>query len=148
MELEEMKKWKSYVFNTHTNNVKLELEKIYKQYCSNDIKWIKEESKKDYKMFKSFIDFRLYISGGNVTSMGNIGCGSVSGFLDEIFYWNDLLCDYVGQYRGDFDSECRDALEELLDKSNLKQDIVEGLDIKKLILDGYDEHCELNDYEE
>jgi hypothetical protein len=148
MELKEMKQFESYVFNTHNNNVKLKLEKIYKQYGLSNIGCMKEENKKEYKMFKGFIKFRLDVSGGNESSMGSIGCGSVSGFLDEIFLLNNLLDDSVGQYRGDFASECRDALEELLDKSNFKQDIVEELDIKKLVLDGYDKYYELNDYEE
>jgi hypothetical protein len=148
MELKEMKQFESYVFNTNTNNVKLKLEKIYKQYGLSNIRCMKEENKKEYKMFKGFIKFRLDVSGGNESSMGSIGCGSVSGFLDEIFLLSNLLDDSVGQYRGDFASECRDFLEELLDKNNFKQDIVEGLDIKKLVLDGYDKYYELNDYEE
>jgi hypothetical protein len=148
MELKEMKQFEGYVFSTHNNNVKIELEKLYKKYCLGDIEWMKEENKKDYKMFKGFVKFRLNVSGGNESCMGSVGCGSVSGFLDEIFLFNDLLCDYVGQYRGDLASEYRDYLEELLEKSNLKQEIIEGLDIKKLILDGYDKYYELNDYEE
>ena len=148
MELKEMKQWESYVFNTHTNNVKLELEKVYKEYCLGDIEWIEKEDKKDYEMFKSFIDFRLGVSGGSESTMGSVGCGSISGFLNEINLFDDLISDYVGDYRGIMSSECGECLEGLLENCDFKQNVVEGLDIKKLIMDLYDEYHGLNDYEE
>jgi hypothetical protein len=148
MKLKEMKQWKGYVFNTNTNNIKLELEKVYKEYCLKDIECIKEEDKKNYKMFKSFIDFRLDVSGGNKSTMGSVGCGSVSGFLNEIILFNDLMDDFGGAYRGDFASECGEDLEGLLENCDFKQEVVEGLDIKKLIMDLYDEYHGLNKYEE
>jgi len=148
MKLKEMKQWKSYVFSTNTNNIKLELEKVYKEYCLSDIKWIEEDDKKNYKMFKSFIDFRLNVSGGNKSTMGSVGCGSISGFLNEINLFDDLMSDYVGDYRGIMSSECGECLEELLENCDFKQDVVEGLDIKKLIMDLYDKYHGLNKYEE
>jgi hypothetical protein len=135
-------------FSGKKSNVKIELEKLYKKYCLGDIEWIKEENKKDYKMFKSFIKFRLEVSGGNESSMGSVGCGSVIGFLNEIFLFNDLMCDYNGAYRGEFSYECRDYLEELLENCNFKQEVVEGLDIKELILDLFDKNYSMNKYEE
>jgi hypothetical protein len=56
--------------------------------------------------------------------------------------------DFGGAYRGDFASECGEGLEELLENCDFKQDVVEGLDIKKLIMDLYDEYHGLNKYEE
>ena len=148
MKLKEMRQWKGYVFDTNTNNIKLELEKVYKEYCLGDIEWIKEEDKKNYKMFKSFIDFRLDVSGGNESTMGSVGCGSISGFLNEINLFDDLMSDYVGDYRGIMSSECGECLEGLLENCDFKQEVVEGLDIKKLIMDLYDKYHGLNKYEE
>ena len=148
MKLKEMRQWKGYVFDTNTNNIKLELEKVYKEYCLGDIEWIKEEDKKSYKMFKSFIDFRLDVSGGKETTMGSVGCGSVSGFLYEIDLFDDLISDYVGDYRGIMSSECGEVLEECLENCDFKQEVIKGLDIKKLIMDLYDEEHGLGKYEE
>ena len=61
--------------------MKLELEKIYKEYCLTDLE--SQEKDKFIDMMLTFIEFRLEVSGGNeygcMVSMNNI-----PNFLDEI----------------------------------------------------------------
>jgi len=108
--------------------LKLKLEKVYKEYCLSDLEAISESNlseteKEENEMFKSFVKFRLNVSGGSVSSMGDIGCGTVEGFVNEITLFNDLMDDGAGQYRGDFRYENLEALEELLDKNELEDEI-------------------------
>jgi hypothetical protein len=107
---------------------KLELEKIYKEYCMSDLNAIaecnlSENEKADNEMFKSFVKFRLSVSGGSESSMGSIGCGTVEGFVNEITLFNDLMDDGAGQYRGDFMYENLEALEALLEESELEDEV-------------------------
>ena len=108
--------------------LKLKLEKVYKEYCLSDLEAISESNlseteKEENEMFKSFVKFRLNVSGGSESSMGDIGCGTVEGFVNEITLFNDLMDDGAGQYRGDFRYENLEALEELLDKNELEDEI-------------------------
>jgi hypothetical protein len=107
---------------------KLELEKIYKEYCMSDLNAIaesnlSEDEKADNEMFKSFVRFRLSVSGGSESSMGSIGCGTVEGFVNEITLFNDLMDDGAGQWRGDFYYENLEALEALLEESELEDEV-------------------------
>jgi hypothetical protein len=65
----------------------------------------------------------LNVSGGSVSSMGDIGCGTVEGFVNEIILYNNLMDDGAGQYRGDFRYENLEALEELLDENELEDEV-------------------------
>jgi hypothetical protein len=126
--------------------VKLELENVYEKYCWNDL-GVGDDSRMDRdewsKMLEKFVDFRLYVSGGRYgCSMGSVGCESVSGFLNEIFLFDNMMCDWGGCYRGDFSYECLDGLIELLNESSLSDDI------KEMIVSGYKEENGLNDDEE
>jgi len=108
--------------------LKLKLEKVYKEYCLSDLEAISESNlseteKEENEMFKSFVKFRLNVSGGSESSMGDIGCGTVEGFVNEITLFNDLMDDGAGQYRGDFRYENLEALEELLDKNELEDEV-------------------------
>ena len=109
---------------------KLELERIYKEYCNVDLESLRGEDKFIDMMFV-FVEFRLKVSGGDKSSMGSIGMNYVSSFLDEIFLYDNMMDDWNGNYRGDSCWECFDSLEELVNKSNL-----EG-NIKSEILEGY-----------
>jgi hypothetical protein len=108
--------------------LKLKLEKVYKEYCLSDLEAISESNlskteKEENEMFKSFVKFRLNVSGGSESSMGDIGCGTVEGFVNEITLFNDLMDDGAGQYRGDFRYENLEALEELLDENELEDEV-------------------------
>jgi len=107
---------------------KLELEKIYKEYCISELNaiaecFLSEKDKEDNEMFRSFVKFRLSVSGGSEWSMGSIGCETVEGFVNEITLFNDLMDDSAGQYRGDFYYENLEALEALLEESELEDEV-------------------------
>jgi hypothetical protein len=109
--------------------MKLELEGIYKNYCNSNLEGLRGEDKFIDMMFV-FVEFRLYASGGNEAS----GCNSMENidiFLNEIFLYDNMMDDWSGQYRGDFCYENFEALEILVNESNLEENI------KKEILDGY-----------
>ena len=108
--------------------LKLKLENVYKEYCLSDLNAIAESNlseneKADNEMFKSFVRFRLSVSGGSERSMGSVGCGTVEGFVNEITLFNDLMDDGAGQYRGDFSYENLEALEELLDENEIEDKV-------------------------
>ena len=51
--------------------LKLKLEKVYKEYCMKELDTLSESNlseteKEDNEMFKSFVKFRLSVSGGSV----------------------------------------------------------------------------------
>lgn len=133
-----MKQYLGYVFGSHANNIKLELENIYYKYCMGDLEGNNDESE-EFEMLKQFIKFRLNVSGGSESSMGSVGCGSINGFLNEISLFDDMMDDWGGAYRGSFSSECLDSLTELLEEANFEQDIFPNLDIKGSIIEGYKE---------
>jgi hypothetical protein len=92
-------------------------------------------------MLKKFVKFRLNVSGGSESSM-SVSMFNVSNFLEEIILFDNMMDDWGGCYRGDFSYECLDGLIELLDESNLSDDI------KEMIVSGYKEENGLNDDEE
>jgi hypothetical protein len=97
---------------------KLLLEKIYKLYCDNDINSFEEfdDEEFDVVLWRKFRDFRLSVSGGKEYSMGDIGMGCISGFIDNIVMWDNMMSDENGCYRGDLSYECRKSLFKLLDE--------------------------------
>ena len=79
--------------------MKLELERIYKEYCEGDLEGLKGEDE-FVEVLVGFVKFRLNVSGGS-----EYGCmvsmNSVNNFLDEIFLFDNMMCDWSGCYRGD-----------------------------------------------
>ena len=61
--------------------------------------------------------------GGSESSMGDIGCGTVEGFMNELFLFQDMMDDWAGMYRGDFSWECLEGLEGILEGSNLEESV-------------------------
>jgi hypothetical protein len=109
--------------------MKLELENIYREYCNSDLE---DQGGKDkfIDMMLVFVEFRLEVSGGSESGC-MVSMNSVSNFLDEIFLYSNMMDDWGGVYRGDVCYECFDKLEEIVNKSNLEEDI------KVEILEGY-----------
>jgi len=139
-----MEQYLNYTFNPHTNNIKLELENIYYKYCMGSLGYPNDKNE-EIEMLKQFIKFRLNVSGGDKSSMGSIGCGSINGFLNEISLFDDMMCDWGGAYRGSFCWECLDFLIELLEEVNFEQDVFPNLNIKELIIEGYKEMNGMNE---
>ena len=119
---------------------KLELERIYKEYCNSDLESLKGEDK-FIDMLLIFVEFRLDVSGGNKHSMESIGMNYVSSFLDEIFLYKNMMDDWNGDYRGNLRWECFDSLKKLINESNLEENI------KTEILEGYREYYNMEDEE-
>jgi hypothetical protein len=107
--------------------MKLELEKIYKEYCEGDVE---REEDKFINMMKTFIEFRLEVSGGNKCGC-MVSMTTVTNFLNEIFLFDNMMDDWGGCYRGDFCWEKFECLEKLVNKSDLEKEI------KNKILEGY-----------
>ena len=63
--------------------LKLELEKIYKNYCNSDLESLRGEDEKFIDMMFVFVEFRLNVSGGNESSC-MMSMDNVSNFLNEI----------------------------------------------------------------
>ena len=120
--------------------LKVELERIYKEYCLNDLNTLEEEEFID--TLKEFVNFRLSVSGGCGSSMGEIGCGTVEGFMNELFLFQDMMDDWAGCYRGDFSWECLEGLEGILEGSNLEESV------KAEIIDSWEKRYKMNKYEE
>lgn len=122
--------------------LKLELERIFKEFClqdlPEDLRQIElnsiEEGDKEHGSFydwmRQYVDFRLYVSGGDKSSMGSIGCNDVKGFLNEIVMFDNMMSDWNGCYRGEFAYECFESLAELVRNSslddNIKDEIYKG----------------------
>jgi len=109
--------------------MKLELEKIYKNYCNNNLEGLRGEDKFIDMMFV-FVEFRLEVSGGDESSC-MVSMNSVNNFLDEIFLYDNMMDDWGGCYRGDYCWENFEELEKLVNESNLEENI------KIEILEGY-----------
>ena len=109
--------------------MKLELERIYKEYCNSNLEGLRGEDEYVDIIF-GFVKFRLYVSGGSEHN-GMSGMNSVENFLNEIYLYDNMMDDWSGQYRGDFYYENYDSLKGLLDNSSLEEDI------KNKILNGY-----------
>ena len=119
--------------------MKLELERIYKEYCLEDLNALEGEEFID--SLKGFMEFRLFVSGGSESSMGSIGCGTVEGFLNELFLFQDMMDDWSGQYRGDLCYECLETLEEILEGSDLEESV------KNEIVESWKKKYEMDDDE-
>ena len=119
--------------------MKLELERIYKEYCLEDLNALEGEEFID--SLKGFMEFRLFVSGGSESSMGSIGCGTVEGFLNELFLFQDMMDDWSGQYRGDLCYECLETLEEILEGSDLEESV------KTEIVESWKKKYEMDDDE-
>ena len=118
------------------SEVKLELERIYEEYCMGDLGGGYEDEWSD--MLRKFVKFRLDVSGGDKCSM-SVSMFSVGNFINEIVLFNNMMCDWGGCYRGDFSSECLDYLIGLLDESNLDEGI------KEMIIWGYKKEYEMDE---
>jgi hypothetical protein len=113
---------------------KLLLEKVYKLYCDNDIdSFDLDDEDFDGVLWRKFRDFRLKVSGGREYSMGDVGMGCISGFVDNIVMWDNMMSDCNGCYRGDLSYECREWLFKLLDEEIVDKEF--NNEVKK----GYDE---------
>jgi hypothetical protein len=114
------------------SEVKLELERIYEEYCMGDLGGSEGRFDEDEwcDMLRKFVKFRLDVSGGDKSNM-SVSMFSVGNFLNEIFLFDNMMCDWGGCYRGDFSSECLDGLIGLLDESSLDEGI------KEMIIKGY-----------
>lgn len=119
--------------------LKLELERIYKEYCFEDLNALEGEEFID--SLKGFVEFRLSVSGGSGSSMGSVGCESVEGFMDEMFLFQDMMDDWAGMYRGDLSSECLESLERILEGSDLEESM------KIEIIESWKENYGMNDDE-
>jgi hypothetical protein len=117
--------------------MKLELERIYREYCNSNLEALKGEDE-FVEVLLGFVKFRLHVSGGS-----EYGCmvsmNSVNNFLDEIFLYNNMMDDWGGGYRGDFCYENFEALERLVNESNLEEKI------KIEILEGYRKYYEMDE---
>ena len=119
--------------------MKLELERIYKEYCLEDLNALEGEEFID--TLKGFVDFRLSVSGGSKYITGSIGCGTVEGFMNEVFLFQDMIDDWAGMYRGDLSSECLESLEKILEGSDLEESV------KTKIVESWKERYEMDDDE-
>jgi hypothetical protein len=99
--------------------LKVELERIYKEYCFEDLNPLEGEELID--TLKGFVEFRLSVSGGSGSSMGDIGCETVEGFMNEVFLFQDMMDDWGGMYRGDLSYECLESLKKILEGSDLEE---------------------------
>lgn len=109
--------------------MKLELERIYREYCLVNLESLRGEDEYVDVMF-GFVNFRLHVSGGSKSSCMS-SMNSVENFLNEIFLYDNMMDDWSGQYRGDFCYENFDELKGLVDNSSLEENI------KIEILEGY-----------
>lgn len=115
---------------------KLLLESVYEMYVDNEIDCLKNEELFGLDKWK---EFRLSVSGGDRSSMGSIGMGSIKGFLYEIELFDDMMMDWGGMYRGDMRWECRDGLFSILDE------VIEDVEFRDSVKDGYNKWFEFND---
>jgi len=118
--------------------LKLELEKIYKNYCNSDLESLRGEDKKFIDMMFVFVEFRLNVSGGNESSC-MMSMDNVSNFLNEIFLYENMISDWSGCYRGEFCGEYFELLKEKVDESDLEENI------KNEILEGYKKENGMNE---
>jgi hypothetical protein len=118
--------------------LKLELEKIYKNYCNSDLESLRGEDEKFIDMMFEFVEFRLSVSGGNESSC-MMSMDNVNNFLNEILLYENMISDWSGCYRGEFCGEYFELLEEKVDESDLEENI------KNEILEGYKKENGMNE---
>jgi hypothetical protein len=95
---------------------KLLLEKVYSDYVDIELNgdWNDLELEKLIKVWKKY---RLGVSGGEESNMGGgVGMNSIGGFIREIEWFDNIVYDYNGDYRGICKWECREGLFEILDE--------------------------------
>jgi len=94
---------------------KLLLEKVFGDYVDVELNgdWNDLELKKLIKVWKKY---RLGVSGGEKHSMGSVGMETILGFVKEIEWFDNIIYDYNGDYRGICKWECREGLFEILDE--------------------------------
>lgn len=102
---------------------KLLLEKVYSDYVDVELngEWNDLEEGEDRYDMKKLIGewkkFRLSVSGGEESEMGGgVGMGSIGGFIKEIEWFDNMMYDWNGDYRGICKWECRDGLFDILDE--------------------------------
>lgn len=117
--------------------MKLELESIYREYCNSNLEGLIGEDEYVDVMF-GFVKFRLHVSGGSKSSCMS-SMDNVENFLNEIFLYDNMMDDWGGGYRGDFSDENFDSLKELVDNSDLEENI------KIEILEGYRKEYSLDE---
>jgi hypothetical protein len=95
---------------------KLLLEKVYSDYVDIELNgdWNDLELEKLIRVWKKY---RLGVSGGEESNMGGgVGMNSIGGFIREIEWFDNIVYDYNGDYRGICKWECREGLFEILDE--------------------------------
>ncbi len=121
-------------------DLKLKLEKVYEEYCVNELVSVDgcyNGENEEIKMLFEFVKFRLRVSGGSESNM-SVSMFNVNNFLEEIFLFDNMMCDFGGCYRGEFSSEGLEWLKDCLDKNNVDDDI------KEMIIKGYRDYNEMD----
>ena len=118
---------------------KLLLEKVFSDYVDVELKgdWNGLELKKLIKIWKKY---RLGVSGGKKHSMGSVGMETILGFVKEIEWFDNIIYDYNGDYRGNCSWECRDGLFEILDK------VIEDVEFRDNVKKEFNEYFGGDDY--
>jgi hypothetical protein len=94
---------------------KLVLENVFVKLVDCEIEGVGEATDELLKgWMKDWKEMRLKVSGGDRTTMGSIGMGSIEGFINEIILFEDLVCDYIGEYRGIYREEMMDGILNIL----------------------------------
>ena len=118
---------------------KLLLEKVFSDYVDIELNgdWNDLELKKLIEVWKKY---RLKVSGGEESSMGSVGMESIIGFVKEIEWFDNIIYDYNGDYRGNCSWECRDGLFEILDK------VIEDIEFRDNVKKEFNEYFGGDDY--
>jgi hypothetical protein len=118
---------------------KLLLEKVFSDYVDVELNgdWNDLELKKLIEVWKKY---RLKVSGGEESSMGSVGMESIIGFVKEIEWFDNIIYDYNGDYRGNCSWECRDGLFEILDK------VIEDIEFRDNVKKEFNEYFGGDDY--
>ena len=114
-------------------NEKLLLENVYGLYVDSEIEGMISSGDDVYGLDR-WKEFRLSVSGGESNSMGKIGMGSIEGFLDEVKMIDDLVSDWLGNYRGESKWDCREGMFELLDSE------IEDVEFRNNVKNKYNEY--------
>jgi hypothetical protein len=120
--------------NYKLDSVKLEFERIYKEYCNTELD--NQENDKWIPMLKEFVNFRADLSGG-IENQYSESMVDAEHFLNEICLFDDLMSDWAGCYRGDYKYETYEALMKIINNSTLPAEV------KYMVQMGYVERNEL-----
>lgn len=99
--------------NKLTIEQKLMLERVYEWYGNESLTGGNDHHT---DTLRNFIKFRLNVSGGEKNDMGHIGMNYVESLINEICLLNDLISDYVGEYRGESIDNYKDLFYESCNK--------------------------------